>query len=468
MIGARRVLQVAGLAAAAVATFLLLGFAGLRSAPHVFGVRGMTAPDQERIALMNVQVAAPGYAPGAGRTILIAGGRIETVTIAGKAPPTGYLRIDGRGRWAAPGLIDAHVHVVDEGDMAQLLSHGVTTARNMLGLPVHLKLRDAAAAGRIVGPRLITAGPTLNSVVEPGSFHTGVADPAHGREQVQRIRARGYDLVKVYSELKPDAFLAIADEAAAQGLPVAGHPGALADLDGLLARVQSVEHSEELRRIGLKRSKPEKRERVIRSLIAARTPVVATLVASRRLDQVCGGGDAALDRHDGGRFNSVYRWIGRRLLGEWARGERDCAKWRIAVGEMDEDAVMLARAGVPIALGSDSGPQLLSHGRAATEELALLRAAGFTDAEVFDIATRNSALAVGRAGDLGRIAPGMRADILLLERDPREDVLTMGRPVGLVADGRWYDRDRLDRVGRAGRRHSGPLLTIARMLQPAL
>ncbi|MSR46252.1 MAG: hypothetical protein EXS13_04185 [Planctomycetes bacterium] len=76
--------------------------------------------------------------------------------------PGDAQRIDGAGRWLLPGLIDNHIHCLDERDLELLLAHGVTTVRNLKGAPWHLELREQIRRGERIGPTCLTAGPFLN------------------------------------------------------------------------------------------------------------------------------------------------------------------------------------------------------------------------------------------------------------------------------------------------------------------
>lgn len=99
----------------------------------------------------------------------------------------------------------------------------------------------------------------------------------------------------------------------------------------------------------------------------------------------------------------------------------------------------LHAAGVPIALGSDSGPHMTVAGRATLDEVQRMHQAGLTNEDVLRAGTVIAAAVLGKTDELGRIAPGYRADAVLLGEDPRSDLSTLERPQALVAVGRWYD-----------------------------
>ena len=160
-----------------------------------------------------------------GKSVLIQGGVIRAVGAPSAfSTPDGALVIDGGGRTLLPGLIDAHVHLWDEAELAGYLAHGVTSVRNMSGMPFHLGLKRRIEDGRILGPDFVTTGPILNS---PGpnaqANHKLVSTPEEGRAEVRAQHAAGYRVVKVYSNLHRDIYEAILDETRERDMGVVGH-----------------------------------------------------------------------------------------------------------------------------------------------------------------------------------------------------------------------------------------------------
>ena len=165
---------------------------------------------QQAIAFVNVTVI-PMDVPGVhiGQTVLVRKGRIVAVGADRDVPlPHDVSRIDGRGMYLLPGLVDAHVHLLDERatpDFAMYLANGVTTIRNMQGAPLHLRLRDEIARGARLGPTLYTTSAFVDIDV--------VHSLREARQFVQRASADGYDAIKLHSPLPPDLFKAVAEEA---------------------------------------------------------------------------------------------------------------------------------------------------------------------------------------------------------------------------------------------------------------
>ena len=157
-------------------------------------------------------------------TVLVSDGVIRAVGAASSIKiPKGARVIDAQGMFLLPGLGEMHAHVpagptspYARDDVLFLwVANGVTVARGMLGVPEHLQLRADLASHRILGPRLITSGPSFNG--------SSVQNPEQGTRMVREQKAAGYDFLKLHPGLSRESFLAIAQTAREAGIPFAGH-----------------------------------------------------------------------------------------------------------------------------------------------------------------------------------------------------------------------------------------------------
>lgn len=448
---------------AAVLVILLAVALLLWFLPPAVGVRTVLSPPaQESLALVDVAVLNPGEAPQYGQTVLIQDGTIVAVQPGDMALPDGYRRIEGAGRWVMPGLMDLHAHVFDESDLAVILAHGVTTTRNMMGSPFHLRVRSAIAQGRLAGARLFSAGPTLDGTGAP--LHRVVTTPEQAAQAVQDSVARGFDLIKVYDEVSPTVFAAIVDEASAQGIAVAGHLPANVAIDSILQAYVSVEHAEELWQNQLHEADDATIDQIAARFVAHDTALVSTLQVVQRLVDVCGGGEAALQRNESPFINPLVAWMGRMGLQPWIAGAIDCETFAGTVRHMERITERFHRAGVRIAVGTDYGPHLTAPGSSVHSELQQLARIGLSNEEVLIAATRSPAAVLGRSQTLGRVAAGYAADLLLLAQDPRQDLASLQQIDTVIADGRVYGPVEQQQLRAAGTDHAGLLLTIGRML----
>src|SRR5262249_23052144 len=157
-------------------------------------------------------------------------------------PPAAQV-VDASGKYLVPGLWDMHVHWADKPSLALYLANGVTGVRQMFGDLNQLHCRKEIEEGNRLGPRMVVASPLVDG---PKPYWTGsiaVANELQAREAVRKIKKDGYDFVKVYSFLPREAYLAIADEAKKQGLPIAGHvPESTRAADASAVGQRTIEH----------------------------------------------------------------------------------------------------------------------------------------------------------------------------------------------------------------------------------
>ena len=388
----------------------------------------------------------------ANRTVLVRAGRIEAIGPAASLPvPADALVIAGRGRWLMPGLADMHVHLHDERLLPIFLANGVTTVRNMWGRPDHLALRDRIDAGTLPGPTIVTAGPIYDGEPPVWPDSTVVTDAAAAERLVAAQCAAGYDFVKVYDNLAPAAYHGLVATARGRGVPVAGHVPRAVGLRGVLAAGQaSIEHlSGYVSPLG--RVTPAVEELGPRGVAEATAAAGAwncpTLVLRERMVSVAEA-EALLAQPE---MRFVPAWvralwdaqtddtIRRAPAEDWGRVRRGNAL-------RTELVRALRDAGARLLLGTDTPNRLVTPGFALHEELRHLVAAGLTPYEALRAGTADAAAFLGEGGVWGTVAPGARADLLLLDGDPLADVAHAARPAGVMARGRWLPRAQLARM----------------------
>lgn len=437
---------------------------------------GVAAQGTPATALRHVNVIDGTGAPlKADQTVIVANGRIESIgRAADVAVPATMRQVDGTGKYLMPGLWDAHVHTRPEGiDHLRLsIVNGVTSIRDMGGPWDHLERmkqwrRDIAAGARI-GPRILAAGPMLDGSGARFPVNTQVVKtPEEGREQVRRLKAAGADFVKAYDLLGAETFAAIAEEAKAQGMPIAGHlPFAVSPADVSNAGYRTLEHinwlviplSSEGDAVSaeIRSAAPETvieimraaQDRLLRSVDVNRVRALAA--AFRRngtyLDPVLSNGwHAAAESRRDGRLDARMRFLPPAYRAMWNGPGFDDAFatrfWRTV------DLVrLLHREGVELIAGTDVTNQR-GHiiGFSLHDELALLVRAGLSPMEAIEAATRKPSRLFGFS-DLGTIEAGMQADLVLLDADPLANIANTTRIAAVMAGGRLFDRDALQRM----------------------
>lgn len=403
------------------------------------------------------------------QTVVIAGGRIQAVEPgAAPTPVKGARRIDGRGRYLLPGLVDMHVHVWDEAELPAYLAHGVTTVRNASGMPFLLEFADAIRAGRLTGPELITTGPILNGRgPNTQANHQIVETAAEGRDAVFAQHAQGYRHLKVYSNLNPETYRAIRRAARELGLSIMGHtPEGARQLDVAGAPTfemafrdilrdgwVSIEHVESIVWHALGDRLDARAMCALAAEIAASgVPVTPTLLAHHNLVRVARSQGAFLQRPGVELMNPFIAQLEQPMYQHWASQpptSRDAHDAFYA-----EATRCLHEQGVTLLAGSDAGIFVNIPGLSLLEELELLRGADISPWEVLATATRNPAQVLGRAARAGQVAVGFEADLLLLGGNPLDDLGALRQLEGLVVDGVRRDREGIRELQRQARQVS--------------
>lgn len=376
-----------------------------------------------------------------GQTVMVRDGRIVWVGPKAMAPsPAGAFRIDGRGRFLSPGLVNSHVHTYGAASRLMHLATGVTTVREMVGFPWQLELRARMSAGRVLGPTTYVAG-TIIADQPMDEYAVVVKTPDDARKLVRAQAACGYDFIKVHNSLAEPLFDAVADEAAAADMDLVGHiPHAIAiDHAVHAARMRTLEH---LKGFIDDRDFSVSPEDFAGAMAKADVWLTPTLVTRQQYLQ----GAAAAPRLDPARMRYLTpaqreRWV-RFAATPDARTERLGRTWGAS-----QEVVMrrLVAAHPRWLVGTDSEYYAYGvYGLDLLDELDAMRDAGIPSAEVLAAATREPAVAFRRPGEFGLIERGMRADLVLLEADPTRDPSAFRRNAGVMAAGRWFDRPALD------------------------
>lgn len=408
--------------------------------------------------------------------VLVKDGRILAVRDS-DAGLSGSQAVDGAGLTLVPGLTDMHVHVWDEAELGAYLAWGVTTVRNMSGMPFHLDLQQRIEAGELAGPHLVTTGPILNSAGPNAQInHQLVEDAEAARAAVAWQDEAGFRRLKVYSNLKRDAYEAILDEAAARGMRVSGHtpegvrrPGVplAAPFDIGFEEIlddgfETIEHIESIVWHGLgDRHDADAARALARKIAAAGVPVTPTLLAHHNLWLVAATDGAALTRPGTETLNAFVQRTEAPYQQSWAaRAPEPAARNDAFYGQVLD---MFAEEGVFLVAGTDAGIFTNIPGKSLSEELGLMVAAGLTPFEALKAATHNPAVVLGTEGRQGCLREGCLADLVLYACDPLADIACTGRPEAVVRAGTYLDAAALQAL-RAGAARQDPERTARNLI----
>jgi imidazolonepropionase-like amidohydrolase len=391
------------------------------------------------------------------QTVLVKGGRITQIRPAkeGDTKEDAYNAvIDGTGKYLMPGLAEMHGHVppTDPGPNAPAyfndeyvehtlflyVSAGITTVRGMLGYPNQLELKDRVNNGVLIGPNLYFAGPSFNG--------NSVSSPAQAKERVKQHKEEGWDLLKVHPGLSKPEFDAMAETANEIGIHFGGHVpeevgivhaiemGQLTmdHIDGYVAYLNQFEGNE----------KAEKMREIIQMTKENGVWIVPTQAL---WETIIGAADyEAMKQYDELKYipeavKQNYFNFAENPGSSYTTGnpEDQAELRRRLLEEMNE-------AGVKILMGTDA-PQLFSvPGFSIHRELPHMKAANMTNYEIIESGTKNVGEYFADWDEFGTIAEGQRADLVLVDGNPLEDLSVIQTHSGVMVRGKWYSRELID------------------------
>ena len=448
---------------------------------------------QNILAISDVTVIdATGTPAQAHMTVIITGDRITEIAKKGEvAIPKDAQVIDGAGKFLIPGLWDMHVHTVikslPETFFPLFIANGVTGVRDMAADPGLLKqLRKDIIEGKLLGPRII-GGQMVDGPmpVWPG-LPISISDEASARQAAASIKDRGADFIKVYSLIPRQAYFALADEAKKLRVTFAGHvPVSVSALEVSDAGQKSIEHLEGILRAS-SAIEPELRKSLEEALNGAKdTEQMRRLLVDalnkaefRALENYSEEKAAALFARfaangtwqapnlvlhravafmDDKDFTNDPRlkYVRRGIRDQWKtqddfrlknRTAESSARHRHLFQKQLELILAMHRAGVKLLAATDSLGWYVIPGFSLHDELELLVKAGLNPMEALQTATRNPAIYLGLVDMVGTVEQGKKADLLLLEASPLENISNTRRINAVIVNGRLIPRVSLDKM----------------------
>lgn len=398
-----------------------------------------------------------------GTTVVVVGNRIQAVgPDGGVAIPQGAQVIDAAGKALLPGLFDMHVHLgLVDGPLH--LAAGVTSVRDLANdTVVSPQVASEWNAGTKVGPRVVVMAGFIDG---SGPFTGPTGLRADDAEQARRAVAwygdHGYTHIKVYSSLKPELVPVIAEEAHRRGMRLSGHiPEGMTAAQAVRAGFDEIQHANMLflnflsdtldTRTPQRFSGPAQHAAEL-DLESAQVREFVALLRERGtvLDPTLAVFEGLFTARQG-ELDPTLAPIASRLPAQVQRGLRGGGlplpegmdqRYRESFRAFLAMTAQMHRAGIPIVSGTDGMAGFTLH-----RELELYALAGIPANEVLQIATIGSARVARREADLGSIAPGKLADLVLVDGDPATRISDVRNVEMVMKDGVFYRPDEMNRA----------------------
>jgi hypothetical protein len=407
-------------------------------------------------------------------TVVVDGDRIIQIgkAIVIHSPKHQHL-INGQGKYLIPGLWDMHVHTmfgdwIPGGKQVSLplfVANGVTGVRDMGGdLDTLLAWRKEIAAGTLIGPRMVIAGPMLDGPKPRFPDSVSLASPEQARKTVDDLKSRGVDFIKVQSFILRDEYFAVVDEANKQHLTLVGHvPDVIRASEASDAGQKSIEHltgifegcstREDDFLKGPKTPKQfldsydqTKCSALIAQLARNHTWQVPTLVWERGqwlVDVTDYSQDPELKYAPASWQKKSWPVFTKSIIAELDT-DPVASRRQFVQQELDVVAAM-RKAGVQFMAGTDTAAAVaVLPGSSLHTELEYFVQAGFTPAEALRTATLNPAIFLGEEPERGTVEKGKIADLVLLDANPLDDIHNTRKISAVILNGRLLDRAALD------------------------
>jgi len=382
-------------------------------------------------------------------TVVITGDRITAVGPARTAKvPEGATRIDGQGKYLMPGLAEMHGHIPGGNAPREFVDNvlflyvasGVTTVRGMQGAPGQIDLREAAKRGEIVAPNLYLAGPQFSG----GSVKS--AEDAIAR--VKQQKSEGWDLLKVQEGLSVPAYDAMAKTAKQVGIRFGGHvPDEVGLLHAMDMGQETFDHIDGYVEQLDGRAKPVE-DKALQDLVQRTKKAGAWIVPTMFVWETLQG-PVTLESRTG---LAELRYMPAPQVEQWTKGldsrlknpQYDAAQAKLHIDNRMKILKALQDGGARILLGSDAPQQFNVPGFSIHREMRRMADAGINAYEIVKSGTANVGQYFKAQDSFGTIAVGQRADLILVDANPLENVSNVEKRSGVMVRGRWLPGSEID------------------------
>jgi hypothetical protein len=411
------------------------------------------------------------------QTVCVEGKRIKSIS-SGILKDNIYPVYDCTGKFLIPGLWDMHIH--DGGDSATrfeyiplFLANGVTGVRDMWGSEEMLKLRDDIKDEKFVGPRMIVGSPIIDGVNPFYKRSLSAKTEREGRDYVDSLSDAGYDFIKIYNFLREPVYLAITDECKKKRIPLGGHlPIEIGLEEALDAGQRSFEHNLNINRYLTGREKElliwshhyldtigfahnikfiihnepldisQKdfflSDSIMHKMIENRVAIVPTLIAAQ---------GKSVKVEELAKRTKGLEYLSQDIVDSWMQTPTSLPiQFEQTRGEA---AKFLINKGILILAGTDVNNPFCVPGFGLQQELINLHNAGLSNLQVLQTATINPAKFLYREKELGTVAVGKLADLLILDDNPLLDISNTQKIYAVIVNGKYLSKSDLTNMLKA-------------------
>ncbi len=366
--------------------------------------------------------------------VLIVDGKIAEIAENISAEDVKIINCDDK--YLMPGLFDMHVHLNNSDIVDLLFANGVTSIKNMWGFPKTLEWQKAINEGRKIGPTVYSTGP-LTDGVDYWKGSNIVKTPEEGEASVLKDIKDGYDFIKTYPSIPKEAFLKMMAVANENNIKVVGHGNEFLTTKELIdSKYYCIEHTNCL---------PKEREEIIDIAKSGMWLCPTQAVVWTIYDFVINDKElAAIPYYEYVNAKEKEMW---EEITKWRKEKPKDEKRRFSMEEVIQRGKTFIEHSDNILLGTDTDNPGVVAGFSIHDELSfMINDFGMTPYQAIKTGTVNAARHLGVLEKVGTIEVGKVADLLILDKNPLEDIRNTKTINGIVKNNFYYNREAIDEM----------------------
>jgi hypothetical protein len=387
------------------------------------------------------------------KKVLVKNGIIEE--IADSITEDGIEVIDAKNMFLSPGLIDMHMHLWDEYELGLYLANGVTTIRNLWGMPIHLRVKEAINNQEIIGPMFFTTSPKLTGQNDYGDDKVQIGTPEKAKELVKQYKKRGYDFIKTNAGLPENIFNAIIEQSIESEISIIAHPSReISYKSHFHPQIASIEHAEEIIQQALKyQLDSAKIEPIVQLYVLNKKSFCPTLTGYYKIFEMLEEGQNVLESDLVHYINPLIQSVDSKVqYDRWAGEKENNSSIIENINRQHKFHLYILKRmneeGVNIVCGTDAGIGITAPGYSIHQELKLYQDAGMNSYEVLKTATVNPSNTHEAFKKLGTIENGKWANFILSQKNPLTNLNTLSHPEWVMIQGRKINKNQLNEFAK--------------------
>lgn len=380
--------------------------------------------------------------------------------------------IDGENGFLMPGLADMHVHVWDKQELGLYLANGVTTIRNLWGMPMHLRMKKEINADKMLSPLFFTTGPKLTGPDYKGDDNLQLHSKEEVIEKVKNYKARGYDFIKTYNGLPKELFDAVIAQTKVSEMDIVSHPSHKVPYSyHFNPQIITIEHAEDIVQQPLNyKLDTLKLNQVVEEFASAKdASLCPTLIVFYNIyNQISNENVLATKEMD--YMNPLIKTFdSKNQFKRWNSEKKKSPS--IEAKTLDQHKFhllaikQLSDAGVNIVCGTDAGIGITVPGLSIHQELQFYSQAGLSNYEVLKTATINPSKTHGLLANTGSIEENKIANLILLKGNPLLNLQILEKPEMVFIKGRKLDKEVLAKFEEKAKNRSNLIVSVLRYLE---